>query len=61
MEKKKAATGHYALHNLVRIMDHKIRTQRDLHPRTKVWQDLLEMVDELREIQRDWAEGAQKA
>ncbi|MFZ3200043.1 MAG: hypothetical protein WA175_02710 [Candidatus Acidiferrales bacterium] len=53
---KKAVRGHYGLYNLVRNMDYVIRTQRDLHPRTKVWRDLLEMVDELWEIQRDWAE-----
>jgi hypothetical protein len=52
--------GHYDLYNLVRNMDHVIRTQKDLHPRTRVWKDLLGMVDELREIQRDWAERLPK-
>jgi hypothetical protein len=58
--KKKAVKGHYDLYNLVRNMDHVIRTQKDLHPRTRVWKDLLGMVDELREIQRDWAERLPK-
>jgi hypothetical protein len=53
---KKPVTGHSDLYRLVLRMDRQIRTQRELHPRTKVWKDLLEMVDELREIQRDWAE-----
>ena len=55
-EEENARKGHNDLYRLVSKMDHKIRTQKDLHPRTKVWKDLLGMVDELREIQRDWAE-----
>jgi hypothetical protein len=55
-KEENARTGHSDLYRLVSKMDHTIRTQRELHPRTKVWQDLLGMVDELREIQRDWAE-----
>jgi hypothetical protein len=54
--KRKAVTGHSDLYHLVIRMDRAIRTQKELHPRTKIWRDLLEMVDELREIQRDWAE-----
>jgi len=56
--KKKAVTGHNDLYRLVNKMEHEIRTQRERHPRTRVWKDLLMMVDELREIQRDWAERA---
>lgn len=56
MKKKEenARKGHYDLYNLVRVMDHIIRTQKYLHPKTKVWKDLLGMVDELRKIQADW-------
>jgi hypothetical protein len=54
--KKKSVTGHNDFYGLVTNMEHEIRTQRNRHPRTKVWKDLLKMVDELWEIQRDWAE-----
>ncbi len=54
--KNKAVTGHNDLYRLVNNMEHEIRTQRERHPRTKVWKDLLKMVDELWKIQRDWAE-----
>lgn len=52
--KRKAVRGHSDLYNLVMKMDHAIRTQKRRHPRTKIWKELLDMVDELREIQADW-------
>jgi hypothetical protein len=55
-EVENSRKGHNDLYHLVSKMDHVIRAQKDLHPRTKVWKDLLEMVDDLREIQQDWAD-----
>ncbi len=54
--KRKAVTGHNDLYRVVNKMEHEIRTQTERHPRTKVWKDLLKMVDELWEIQNDWAD-----
>lgn len=53
---EKPSKGHHDLYTVVRTMDHLVREQRQLHPKTMVWRHLLSLVEELWEIQRDWAE-----
>ena len=57
---KEVVTGHSDLWRVVNNLEHEIRMQRKRHPRTKVWKDLLKMVEELSEIQKDWAERTPK-
>jgi hypothetical protein len=52
----KPPKGHYDLYKVVTTMALIIGEQSERHPRTKVWKDLLPLVEELREIQKDWAE-----
>jgi hypothetical protein len=55
-KEEKPPKGHYDLYKVVTTMGPIVREQRALHPKTKVWRDLLSLVEELREIQQDWAE-----
>jgi hypothetical protein len=50
-----APKGHSDRYLLLITMTHIIGEQSRLHPRTKVWKDLLAMVEELMQIQQDWA------
>jgi hypothetical protein len=57
MEKaEKPLKGHYDLYKVVNTMSSLIGEQSERHPRTKVWKDLDALVEELREIQADWAD-----
>ncbi len=60
-KKREAVKGHNDLYNLVRRMDHHaIRTQKHLHPRTRIWKERLDMVDELQGIQADWFDSVRQ-
>lgn len=51
---EKARKGHSDLYRVISKMEHVIGAQHARHPRTRLWKDLLKMVEELREIQADW-------
>ena len=53
---EKPPKGHSDLYRVATSMSSIIREERALHPKTKVWRHLLALVEELREIQQDWAD-----
>jgi hypothetical protein len=53
---EKPPKGHSDLYRVVTTMGPIVREQSALHPRTMVWRHLLSLVEELREIQQDWAD-----
>ena len=53
-----ARKGHSDLYQIISKMEQVIGAQHARHPRTKLWKDLLEMVEELREIQAEWFDEA---
>lgn len=53
---EKPLKGHYDLYRVVNTMEYIIREQAAQHSKTKFWKHLIEMVEELREIQSDWAQ-----
>jgi len=54
-EEERCLKGHSDLYKVLITMGYIISEQRAKHPKTECWKHLVDMVEELREIQRDWA------
>jgi regulator of sigma D len=53
-KEKESPSGHHALYMRVIRLENIVGRERHDHPRTKVWKDLEEITQEIRDIQQNW-------